>query len=113
MTDWGKMKKSTQFLIGAAASIGLVMTPVIAFANEYPAFSATCSDAGNSSFVATKRGFYTYVWRTGSTTNGGGIVYLRAGQAFEIDSPDAVEAGQTRFGVLTTSRTFAYITCGA
>jgi hypothetical protein len=99
-------------LIGALSLIlSSIVLPTSAHSAEYSAYSAACSYAGNSSFTAVKRGFYSYVWRTGSTVNGGGVVYLRAGNSFSIATPIGTN-NTTRFGVVTsTSTAFAYIFC--
>lgn len=91
-------------------AFSLVMIPGSATAAEYPAFGASCEVGGNSSFTATKRGYYSWVWRTGTTVNGSGIQYLSAGQTVTAATPAGTTTG-TRFGVVTSSKTFAYITC--
>jgi hypothetical protein len=91
-------------------AISLVMIPGSAPAAEYPAFGASCEVGGNSSFTAAKRGFYAWVWRTGSIVNSSGVQYFTAGQVVTISTPVSTTTS-TRFGVLTGSKTFAYITC--
>ena len=101
----------------AAAMVAVIAAtltiPTAAIANEYPAYGAICDVSDNeSTFTATKKGFYSYVWRTGNTINGYNVRYLTAGQTFTTTNPSGgVITTSTRFGVVTGSRTFAYVTC--
>lgn len=102
-----------KIFIGA---FGLVLSSIVlpssANSAEYLNYSASCTVSGTSTFTAARRGFYTYVWRTGSTVNGYGVKYLSAAQSWILTTPSAAN-NTTRFGVLTTSTTFAYVTCGS
>lgn len=105
------MNTLTKFAIAAASAVGLALTPIAAVsAQEYNAYGASCTVGATSTFTAVKRGFYAWTWRTGSTVNGGGVKYLSAGQSWTPTTPGAADS-TTRFGVLTTSKTFAYVTC--
>lgn len=92
-----------------ALAFALVATPAIAVP-----YDATCSSSGgSSSFTAVKRGWYFYAWRTGTTANGRGVAYLRAGQQLTLSNPGGLD-NSSRFGVLTgTSTTYAYVYCDA
>mgnify|MGYP006293319893 CR=1 FL=1 len=103
------MKKLSAVACATALALGLAAVPAAA-----TPYDATCSaTGGGSSFVAVKRGWYLYAWRTGTTANGGGVVYLRAGQRMDLSNPVAVTSS-SKFGVMTsTSTTYAYIYCDA
>lgn len=109
-TQKGSNMKKRATLSSVLMAISLAIIPGSAKAAEYPAFGASCEVGGNSSFTAAKRGFYAWVWRTGSTVNSSGVQYLTAGQVVTISTPGSTTTS-TRFGVLTGSKTFAYITC--
>lgn len=106
----GEMTKQRILLMATVLLVSTVIPNVAAKAQEYPAYGATCAVGSQSSFTANKRGYYTWVWRTGSTVNGSGVRFLGAGQTWVISTPGSVN-NTSRFGVLTTSTTFAYITC--
>lgn len=103
------MKKCSMF-ISMLLTISFAVLPGSANAVEYSSYSASCEVGGNSSFTATKRGFYAWVWRTGSTVNQYGFQYLSPGQTLTNTTPGGATTS-TRFGVLTGSRSFAYVTC--
>ena len=95
----------------ALAAAALIFSATPASATPYNASCASVGAGGQSSFTAVKRGWYLYAWRTGTTANGGGVVYLRAGQVMNLATPSAVTSS-SRFGVMTTtSTTYAYIYC--
>jgi hypothetical protein len=101
------MKKT--FRLGAVAAAAILLfsaTPAAAVP-----YNAACAVNGQSSFTAVKRGWYLYAWRTGTTANGGGLVYLQAGETKTLTTPGAVTSS-SKFGVATsTSMTYAYILC--
>ena len=96
------------------STLGLLVAATViapsANSAEYPAFSASCTVGSTSSFTATKKGYYTYVWRTGNSVNGYGVKYLSAGASWSPNTPGTATTS-TRFGVVTTSTSFAYVTC--
>jgi hypothetical protein len=104
--------KKRAVLASTLIMFSVAVLPSSAQAVEYNAYGAACvvGSAGSSTFTATKRGFYVWVWRTGSTVNGSGVQYLSAGQTKVLATPSATTTS-TRFGVLTGSATFAYVTC--
>lgn len=103
------MKKRSIFT-SILLSISVAVLPSPAHAVDYSAYDALCVVGGNSSFKAAKRGYYAWVWRTGSTVNQYGLQYLSAGQILTTTTPLNTTTS-TRFGVLTGSKTFAYVTC--
>ena len=105
-----KNLKAAALVAVIAATLAI---PSAAIAVEYPAYSAGCDVSDNqSTFTANKKGFYSYVWRTGNTINGYNVRYLTAGETFSPTNPSGVTTS-TRFGVVTGSRAFAYVTCAA
>ena len=101
------MKRATK--IGSTiAAAALIVTATPASATPY---DASCTSGGQSSFTAVKRGWYLYAWRTGTTANGTGLVYLNSGETKYLTTPGAVTSS-SKFGVMTsTSTTYAYIYC--
>lgn len=95
----------------AASLLGSVLAAPAAIAGGPSGpYAAYCNTGGSSGFTNTtgKTRTFAYVWRQGTTVLGGGYIRLTNGSSF---GPASTPGSPDRFGVVTNSTTYEYITC--